>query len=73
MKELIEIWTESDSPAENESAKILVGFYCKIDLPNQVLIEWMVQKPVMYLKCNEVLLEFITTNFSKPIEQAGED
>jgi hypothetical protein len=34
MKELIEIWTESDSPAENESAKILVGFYCKIDLPN---------------------------------------
>ena len=41
LKTVIEEWLESDSPYENESARILVKFLTKIQISNQVLLEWI--------------------------------
>ena len=61
---MIHAWLESDSPYENESAKILVKFVSKLRISNQVILEWITKKSVIYHKTSEIILDYIADNFS---------
>ena len=64
IKIVIEQWLESDQPYENESARILVKFASKIGIGNHVLLEWVTSKNVVYLKCSQELLGFISNKWA---------
>lgn len=64
IKSVIEEWLESDSPYENESARIIVKYLSKLSISNSVLLEWLTHKNVIYLKCSDILLAYISDNWS---------
>ena len=66
LQTVIEDWLESDSPYENEAARFLVKFLCKISISNQVLFEWITHKTSVYLKCSDIILAYITEQWIKP-------
>ena len=68
LKDTIHSWLESDSPYENESAKILVKFASKLRISNQVILEWITKKSVIYHKTSEIILDYIAENFCVPQE-----
>jgi hypothetical protein len=59
LQSIIENWLESDSPYENESARIFVKFLSKLSISNLVLLEWITHKTYVYLKCSDILLDYI--------------
>ena len=67
IKSVIEEWLESDSPYENESGRIMVKFISKIGIGNSVLLEWVTSRNVVYLKCSDMLLGYISQHWSEPI------
>jgi len=69
LKDIIESWLESDSPFENESARVLVDFMRNLKISNRVLLEWITQKTAIYHKCNDILLNYITEKWSEPQPQ----
>lgn len=48
IKDVIEEWLESESPYENEQARVLVKFVSKLKISNDVLLEWITRRPTVY-------------------------
>lgn len=65
MKTVVETWLDSDQPYENESGRILVKFFTKVGLGNQVLLEWVTSRNVVYLKCSEMILSYIAQHWGE--------
>ena len=45
---IIEAWFEIDTPIANESARVLVKFLSKLEIPNDTLCDWLTHKPLLY-------------------------
>jgi hypothetical protein len=59
LKDVVHSWLESDSPYENESARIIVKFASKLRISNYVLLEWITKKSQVYHKTSDILLDYI--------------
>ena len=65
IKDVIELWLESESPYENEQARVLLKFVSKLRISNDVLLEWITKRPAVYHQASDVLLEYIAEHWSK--------
>ena len=45
---------------------------CKLNVPNQMLYEWLTTKYQVYQKTSDLLLQFIADNWSRDRVQTGE-
>ena len=66
IKDVIEQWLESESPYENEQARVLLKFISKLRISNDVLLEWITRRPAVYHQASDILLEYIAEQWSKP-------
>jgi len=65
IKDVIELWLESESPYENEQARVLLKFVSKLRISNDVLLEWITKRPAVYHQASDLLLEYIAEHWSK--------
>jgi hypothetical protein len=68
---VVELWLNSDSPFENESARVLVKFMGKLGIPDKVLLDWITQKSAstVYHKCSDLILQYITDAWADKREE----
>lgn len=57
---------------EMESSRVMVKFLSKLEIPNQVLCDWLTIKYEVYQKTNDLLLSYIADNWSHEKLQVGE-
>ena len=69
---VVEEWLQGDTPMEMESSRVMVKFLTKLEIPNQVLCEWLTVKYEVYQKTNDLLLSYIADNWSHEKLQVGE-
>ena len=53
---VVEEWFQGDTPMEMESSRVMVKFLSKLEIPNQVLCDWLTFKYEVYQKSNDLLL-----------------
>ncbi len=61
---VVEEWLQGDTPMEMESSRVLIKFLSKLEIPNQVLCDWLTIKYEVYQKTNDLLLSYIADNWS---------
>lgn len=69
---VVEEWLQGDTPMEMESSRVMVKFLTKLEIPNQVLCDWLTVKYEVYQKTNDLLLSYIADNWSHEKLQVGE-
>lgn len=53
---IVESWIQGETPMEMESSRVMVKFLSKLEIPNQVLCDWLTFKYEVYQKSNDLLL-----------------
>jgi hypothetical protein len=53
---IVESWLQGETPMEMESSRVMVKFLSKLEIPNQVLCDWLTFKYEVYQKSNDLLL-----------------
>ncbi|CDW71353.1 dna-dependent protein kinase catalytic subunit [Stylonychia lemnae] len=61
---IVEAWFDIDTPISNESARVLVKFLSKLEIPNETLCEWLTKKHLLYQKSSDLLLSYIAENWN---------
>jgi hypothetical protein len=69
---VVEEWLQGDTPMEMESSRVMVKFLTKLEIPNQVLCDWLTVKSEVYQKTNDLLLSYIADNWTHEKLQVGE-
>lgn len=45
---IVESWLQGETPMEMESSRVMVKFLSKLEIPNQVLCDWLTFKYEVY-------------------------
>jgi hypothetical protein len=69
---IVESWLQGETPMEMESSRVMVKFLSKLEIPNQVLCDWLTFKYEVYQKSNDLLLQYIADNWTHEKLQVGE-
>ena len=68
----VEIWIQSDTPTYIESSRLLVDFMASLRIPNETLNNWLKDKSFVYQKTSDLLLKYISENWTKDKVHLGE-
>ena len=68
----VESWILSETPTYIESSRLLVSFMANLKIPNETLNNWLKDKSFVYQKTSDLLLIFISENWTKEKVHLGE-
>ncbi len=63
MSAIVENWLQGETPMEMESSRVLIKFMSKLEIPNQVLCDWLTVKYEIYQKSHDLIMQYIADNW----------
>ena len=59
----VEDWLEHENPQVVQKGRVLLKYLCKVGVRHDLLTQWLVERPVLYQKGGDLLLDYLCASW----------